>query len=279
VIAGACVDAAGPAPPPVFGYDLQRNGTRTIYRAAVDGTDTTALTTGSGDDRQPTSAGGTVVFVSSRDGNGELYAVPAAGGSPRRLTFTAANEADPALSPDGTRLAYTRDDGGLPRLWLAGADGSGAVRVTDSLDYAGAVDASPSWAPGSDRVAFVSTTSGSARLYALTLATMHIAPLLPDTAVDVEPAWSPDGQAVAFTSGANGGGRLALLTLATGAVTFLTPAASRNGQPAWLPDGRLLLLSLGASPALAWVDPRAPATVHAIDVGPGVPGHPTPIRP
>lgn len=219
------------------------------------------------------------MFVSDRDGNGELYAVSAVGGAPRRLTFTSANESDPALSPDGTRLAYTRDDGGLPRLWIANADGSGAVRVTDSLDFAGAVDVSPTWAPASDRVAFVSTTSGSARLYVLTLATLTIAPLLPDTAPDVEPAWSPDGKSLAFTSGANGGSRLALLTLATGAVTPLTPASSRDGEPAWLPDGHLLFLSLGTTTALAWLDPAAPATIHPIDVGPGTPGHPTSIRP
>jgi Tol biopolymer transport system component len=195
------------------------------------------------------------------------------------VTNTAANEADPALSPDGTMLAYTRDDGGLPRLWIAHADGSAASRVTDSLDFSGAVDASPTWSPGSDRVAFVSTTSGSARLYQLTLSGMTIAPILADTAPDVEPSWSRDGTRLAFTSGANGGARILVLDLAHHQIAPLTPAAVQDGQPAWLADGRVLFLQRGAIPVLAWIDPSAPITVQVIPLATGTPGHPSAIRP
>lgn len=269
----------GPNPPPSLTFDLLRGGHRSIYRARIDGTDTLRLTTDTADNSQPTSAAGIIVFVSHRDGNAELYAMPAAGGTATRLTNTTANEATPALSPDGTRLAYTRDDGGLPRLWIANANGTGAVRVTDSLDFGGAADVSPTWSAGSDRVAFVSTTSGSARLYQLTLSGMTIAPLLSDTAPDVEPSWNPDGSKLAFTSGANGGARIAVLDLNSGLVSLLSPPSSQNGQPAWLVDGRLTFLQEGASPALAWIDPTAPSVVHGIEVGTGTPGHPSAIRP
>ena len=280
LILWACSDGSGPVPlPPGVIFDLRRGSTRDIYLARVDGTDTVRLTADTADDRQPTSGGGIIVFVSNRAGNAELYSMPASGGTSTRLTTTAANESDPALSPDGARLAYTRDDGGLPRLWIANADGSGAVRVTDSLDFGGAVDASPTWSSGSDRVAFVSTTTGSARLYQLALNGMVITPLLSDTAPDVEPSWSSDGGRLAFASGAGGGARIGVLDLATHAVTLLTPATAQNGQPVWLPDGRLVFLEEGSAPALAWIDPAAPATIHPIDVGSGTPGHPAALRP
>lgn len=275
----ACSDGGGPTPPPALTFDLLRAGNRDIYRARLDGTDTLRLTADTADDSRPTSAAGVIVFVSTRDGNQELYSIPSASGAAVRLTATAANEADPALSPDGTRLAYTRDDGGVPRLWLANADASGAARVTDSLDFGGAIDASPTWSPGSDRVMFVSTTSGSARLYQLTLSGMTITPILPDTAPDVEPSWSLDGARVAFASGAGGGARIAILNLTTHTVTLLTPATSRNGEPVWLPDGRLVFLQQGSTPALVWIDPDVPAQVHGIGVGPGAPGHPAAILP
>jgi len=275
----ACSDGSGPTPPPALTFDLLRGSHRGIYRAKIDGTDSLRLTPDSADDRQPTSGGGVIVFVSNRDGNGELYAMPATGGSATRLTFTTANEAYPALSPDGTRLAYTRDDGGLTRLWISSADGSGSVRVTDSLDFGGAVDVSPTWAPGSDRVAFVSTTTGAARLYVLTLNGMTIAPLLADTAPDVEPSWSPDGTRLAFASGAGGGARIAVLNLGSHAVTLLTPDTAQCGQPAWLPDGRIVFLKESGTPGLAWLDPAHPSVLYSIDVGPGTPGHPAPIVP
>lgn len=275
----ACGDSGGPTPPPSLTFDLLRGSHRGIYRAKIDGTDSLRLTADTADDRQPTSGGGMIVFVSNRDGNGELYAMPATGGAATRLTFTPANEAYPALSPDGTRLAYTRDDGGLTRLWIANADGSGPVRVTDSLDFGGAVDVTPTWAPGSDRVAFVSTTTGSARLYLLTLSGMTIVPLLADTAPDVEPSWSPDGNRLAFASGAGGGARIAVLNLGSHVVTLLTPDTVQCGQPAWLSDGRIVFLKEGGTPALAWLDPASPSMAHSIDVGAGTPGHPAAIVP
>ncbi|HWH02398.1 MAG TPA: hypothetical protein VN674_01815 [Gemmatimonadales bacterium] len=280
VVAAACKTAGfGPALPPLLAFDILRGNHRSIYRIRTDGSDSLQLTTDTSDNSQPTSAGSAIVFVSSRDGNAELYTMPASGGAPTRLTFTAANEANPALSPDGTKLAYTRDDGGLPRLWISDADGSNAARATDSLDFGGAVDASPTWAPGSDRIAFVSTTSGSARLYQLTLATMTIVALQPDTAAQVEPSWSPDGSRLAFVSGANRGARVAVLDLHAHAFTFITPASGQNGQPAWMPDGTVVFLQEGGTPALVLIDPSAPVVSHLIDVGAGTPGHPSAIKP
>lgn len=274
----ACNLDIGEGTPPALTFDLLRGSHRSIYRVREDGADTLQLTTDTSDNRQPTSAAGVIVFVSGRDGNAELYSVPIGGGTATRLTFTAANEADPAIAPDGTKLAYTRDDGGLPRLWIANADGTGAVRVTDSLDFAGAVDASPTWSPKSDRVIFVSTTTGSARLYQLTLNGMTIVPVLADTAPQVEPSWSPDGTRLVFTSGANGGARIVELDLNGHGTFLLTSAAAQNGQPTWMTDGTLVYLQESATPILMWVDPSTPVVSHPINVGPGTPGHPAAIK-
>src|SRR5690349_24727341 len=117
-----------PPPPPVIVFDWLRNGNRDIYRATLDGTDTVRLTSNPGDDQHPTERAGVVVFTSYRDGNGELYTVPSTGGTERRLTNTAANETQPALSPDGRHIAYLSDESGVPRLWLSAADGRSEER-------------------------------------------------------------------------------------------------------------------------------------------------------
>src|SRR5207244_12008562 len=110
--------------PPVIVFDWLRNGNRDIYRAALDGKDIVRLTSDPGDDQHPTERAGTVVFTSYRDGNGELYAVPSTGGAERRLTNTAANETQPALSPDGRLIADLNDESGVPKLWRGAADGT-----------------------------------------------------------------------------------------------------------------------------------------------------------
>src|SRR2546429_9942 len=128
---GARPASEGPngAAPPAVVFDWMRNGNRDIYRAALDGRDVVRLTSDPGDDQHPTERAGAVVFTSYRDGHAQLYAVAATGGgTARRLTNTAFNETQPALSPDGTKIAYLTDSSGVPKLWLCAADGSGPGR-------------------------------------------------------------------------------------------------------------------------------------------------------
>src|ERR1700747_3027831 len=167
----ACSTSEGPkvTAPPAIVFDWLRDGHRDIYRATLDGTDTLRLTSNPGDDQYPSERAGTVVFTSYRDGNGELYAVAATGGVERRLTTTAANETQPALSPDGRHIAYLSDESGVPKLWLSAADGTNPQPLTAGVGFAGSIEASPSWAPSGDRIVFVSTAQGRAGLFILTL--------------------------------------------------------------------------------------------------------------
>jgi hypothetical protein len=67
-----------------------------------------ALTADRAKDVEPawTPDGARVVFRSDRDGVSNLYAVPAEGGEPVRLTNVLGGAFTPEVSPDGTRLAF-----------------------------------------------------------------------------------------------------------------------------------------------------------------------------
>ncbi len=83
--------------------------------------------------RYPALSGGTIVFTAE----GDLWSVPAAGGTARRLTTSPGEERAAAISPDGRTIAFSAEyegpievytmpvEGGLPvrRTW----DGGGAV--------------------------------------------------------------------------------------------------------------------------------------------------------
>ncbi|HEU4453245.1 MAG TPA: hypothetical protein VFR81_09300, partial [Longimicrobium sp.] len=212
---------------PTVVFDMLVSGNRDIYRMGIDGNDLTRLTDNTGDDRDPTVAEGSVVFTSYRHGNAELYRVSlkALNVGETRLTTTTDNETSPALSPDGTRLAFIRSNASvLGKLWLAASDATGATQPTSSFGFSGDVETGPSWFSAA-KLTFVSTTAGSADLYNLLVpGSPTKAPHQMNDIGDVDPAWNPDGR-LAFASSRSGGtdlyaisagGELSQLTSRTG---------------------------------------------------------------
>src|SRR2546422_811042 len=268
-----CTSSEAPhvAAPPAIVFDWLRNGNRDIYRAALDGRDVVRLTSDPGDDQHPTEAAGTVVFTSYRDGHAQLYAVAATGGGTAgRVTNAAVNETQPALSPDGTEIAYLTDSSGVPKLWLCAADGSGRRPLTAGVGVAGSGEASPSWAPSGDRLVFVSTAGGTAGLYIVDVAGGTPTPLVADTSANVEPTWSPDGRLVAFASDRAGLTNIFVVDVVTLQIRPLTADVATAGQPTWLADGRLVYTSWsGGTPRLRWRDPTVSDSAVTIQLGTG----------
>jgi Tol biopolymer transport system component len=239
-----------------------------IYRASLDGQQLTRLTSATADNDEPTVANGVVVFTSYRDGYPALYRVSLTGGAESRLPGLTGSAFQPALSVDGSHLAFIAPDSGDDKLWIAAADGSGAVRPTANFGSSSAEEASPTWAPADDSVAFVSTTLGNAAIIDLAAATDAAQALTDGTSTDVDPAWSPDGRSVAFASTRDGDLGIFVLTIGTGQVVRVSPQPSNAGQPSWLADGRIVYTEESSSPSgiisqLNWVDPHA-GVAHVI---------------
>jgi dipeptidyl aminopeptidase/acylaminoacyl peptidase len=80
-----------------------------------------------------------------------IWWVPLAGGEPRPLTAEGASSSEPAVSPDGKQLAFTRKpDGGRAQVHLLPLDG-GEARVLTDLPL-GAFD--PQWLPDGSGLVF-----------------------------------------------------------------------------------------------------------------------------
>jgi eukaryotic-like serine/threonine-protein kinase len=80
--------------------------------------------------------GRTVAFSQARSGDENVYILPFDSGSPRPIAASPAAEFAPALAPDGSRIAYVREDSLGRALMVADLSG-GTVRRVGSLPFSG----------------------------------------------------------------------------------------------------------------------------------------------
>ncbi len=91
--------------------------------------------------------GTTIVF----DLVGDLYTIPAAGGTATRITDGIAHDMQPRFSPDGETVVFVSDRSGDDNLWTVAADGSDLRQVTrDGGQASGFL--SPEWTPDGDYI-------------------------------------------------------------------------------------------------------------------------------
>ena len=117
--------------------------------------------------------------------------------------------ADPQISPDGTRIAFTLvrvevdEDEYRTDLWLATVPAAGTpTEAPRALTFDG-FSAQPRWSPDGSMLAFVRKpeTSKPGQLYVLPLAGGEARALTSLEKGASSPAWAPDGKRLAFLSG------------------------------------------------------------------------------
>jgi TolB protein len=173
----------------------------------------------------------------------DVYSVAPDGSGLERVATTPTHELDPALSPDGTRVAFSRQafadrcDGCAQSLWLtAPTQQLTSRRETDAAPF----DARPSWSPDGRTLVFErSGASVEPHLFTVPAAGGAVRDL---NVAGVHPAWGP--ALIAFVrSGA--GSAIQTIDPATGAVQTVLAGAD-PGYLAWSSDGRLAYLTSGS---------------------------------
>ncbi len=145
---------------------------------------------------------GSIAFVSSRDGNPEIYAMDIDRNFIRRLTYNAASDLHPAWSPDGKQIAFYSNRDGYWNLYIMQSSGLNVRQITTTRRRSG----NPAWSPDGQQIAFDSTTEGNLEIYVMNQGciqadeTCQIRRLTHHTGPDQFPAWSPDGRQIVFES-------------------------------------------------------------------------------
>ncbi|MEO8191460.1 MAG: winged helix-turn-helix domain-containing protein [Acidobacteriota bacterium] len=160
-----------------------------------------------------------------------LWNVPtSAGAAPFRLTY-ATDEWDfePQVSPEGNQVAFVSTRSGSSEIWLVGAGGGAARRLTS---FGGARVETPRWSPNGERLVFSAREGSRAGLYAIAASGGVPERLATGDSDAVAPAWSHDGRSIFFASRRSGASRVWRLDLATRGVTAASPDGGYAAQEA-----------------------------------------------
>ena len=164
------------------------DGNPDIYVLDIDSRATTRLTTNRAIDTEGSWSpdGRYIYFTSDRSGGPQIYRIPAAGGTPERITFEGSYNARPRLSPDGSKLAMVHLENGNYRIAVMDLTRKDLLVLS-----AGQQDESPSFAPNSDTLIYATRTGTNGVLESVT-ADGLIRQRLTSGRADVrEPVWSP----------------------------------------------------------------------------------------
>jgi hypothetical protein len=164
-----------------------------------------------------------------------------------------ANDYNPSISPDGTKIVFVSDREGVPQLYLMTADGQSPNRLSNT----GCVDQVPSWSPNGRSLYWESQCSGQkVKIVAADLAynedssfgtgatLVNIRELTAQAQGDNRfPRVAPDGQKVVFTSYRDGNAEIYTMNADGSQQTRLTSSGGEDEAASWSPNGQQLLFA------------------------------------
>ncbi|MBV8576482.1 MAG: PD40 domain-containing protein, partial [Acetobacteraceae bacterium] len=137
---------------------------------------------------------------------GNLWTLPATGGTATRISSLSQDTAYPTWSPDGKTIAFQSYESGNFHIWAMNPDGSNVRELT----FGYYDDREPVFSPDGTQIAFSSdrpplgspdgTASGSYNVWVLTLATGQMTEITHDPVLSnaYYPTWTPDGSHITY---------------------------------------------------------------------------------
>jgi Tol biopolymer transport system component len=220
-------------------FSSNHQGLKTLWRVALSGGDPEPLSIAADDAwLVTTSARGNRLAFLRRKVDTNIWEAPvfaAVRRQPLKLIASTREDASPAFSPDGQRIAFASNRSGGFEIYVCGGDGSNPVQLTSMK----APDTgTPAWSPDGKQIAFDSRLEGHSDIFVINAEGGSPHRLTTEPYDNELPSWSRDGHWIYFTSERPGGNQILKVQAEGGAAVQVTKTGGWGGFEG--PDGKSL---------------------------------------
>ncbi|MFG0274026.1 MAG: TolB family protein [Phycisphaerales bacterium] len=184
----------------------------------------------------------------------DIYRKPTDGRAITQLTMDPANDVMPAISPDGSRVAFASDRAGSWDLYVMNSEGGQAVQLTSDASH----ELHPTWSPDGKHIAFcrLGEVSGKWELWVVESNNPGVRTFL---GYGLFPEWSPVDDKIAFQRSREQGDRFFSVwtvdfenSQAMNPTEIASSPVAAIVNPTWSPDGSFLAFATIPNPTHAY---------------------------
>lgn len=178
-----------------------------------------------------------IVYTSFINNNADIYHLKLTEGSALKLFSSKGADYAPALSPDGSKVAFASSGEGYNTdIYVCNVDGSNVRRLTSHSN----IDSSPCWSPDGKRIAFTSGRTGSVQIYTMNADGSNQQRITFEGRYNDGADWSPDGRYIAYSARRQGSKTFDIKVhdLVTNQTYYITRDVENDENPSFSPDGK-----------------------------------------
>ncbi len=186
---------------------------------------------------------GTRIYFVRSSGRGvkEIWAMDPDGSNQKQLTFYKSTSLHPAVSPDGTRLAFTTFAKGNPGIFVHSLE---TGRRLPFYSPVSPLVATPEYTPDGREIVFASSSGGATQICVANADGSGLRRLTHSNSVNIEPKVNPKTSAeIVFVSDRSGMPQIWRMSMEGTDARMLTTGEGEAVNPAWNPDGQHIAFS------------------------------------